>query len=217
MKTVVLFGVGSPLAIDAQESCERSGVRIMAAIRNVAGPAFTSSEVPLVSLDHVTAAERAHAVIAPLFTPGHRKAALADAVSHGFSVAQVLVDVTSIVARSTRIGAGTYINAGCVIGGASVLGEAVLVNRSASIGHHVQIAELASIGPAAVLAGSARIGRGATIGAGAVVLPEITIGDNAVVGAGAVVTRSVPPHTIVVGNPARIVRSDIAGYNGMTV
>ena len=42
------------------------------------------------------------------------------------------------------------------------------------------------------------------IGAGAVVLPRLQIGDDAMVGAGAVVTRSVPPHAVVVGNPARI-------------
>lgn len=45
----------------------------------------------------------------------------------------------------------------------------------------------------------------ASIGANATILPGITIGQNALVGAGAVVTRSVPPHAIVVGNPARIV------------
>ncbi|GAB1234028.1 acyltransferase [Ferrigenium sp. UT5] len=47
---------------------------------------------------------------------------------------------------------------------------------------------------------------GATIGANATILPGITIGENAMVGAGAVVTRNVPPHALVMGNPARIVR-----------
>ncbi len=45
---------------------------------------------------------------------------------------------------------------------------------------------------------------GASIGANATILPGIEIGRGAMVGAGAVVTRSVPPHAIVVGNPARI-------------
>ncbi|HJU38249.1 MAG TPA: WxcM-like domain-containing protein [Tahibacter sp.] len=49
-----------------------------------------------------------------------------------------------------------------------------------------------------------RVGRGASIGANATILPGVTIGQYAMVGAGAVVTRSVPPHAIVVGNPARI-------------
>jgi acetyltransferase-like isoleucine patch superfamily enzyme/dTDP-4-dehydrorhamnose 3,5-epimerase-like enzyme len=47
--------------------------------------------------------------------------------------------------------------------------------------------------------------RGASIGANSTILPGLTIGRNAVVGAGAVVTRSVPPNSIVVGNPARII------------
>jgi acetyltransferase-like isoleucine patch superfamily enzyme len=49
------------------------------------------------------------------------------------------------------------------------------------------------------------IQRGASVGAGATILPGLTIGMGAMVGAGAVVTRSVPPHAVVVGNPARIV------------
>ena len=47
---------------------------------------------------------------------------------------------------------------------------------------------------------------GAWIGGGAIVLDGVRIGRNAVVGAGAVVTRDVPPYTVVVGNPARVVR-----------
>ena len=44
---------------------------------------------------------------------------------------------------------------------------------------------------------------GATVGANATVLPGVTVGAGAMVGAGSVVTRDVPPHGVVVGNPAR--------------
>ena len=50
------------------------------------------------------------------------------------------------------------------------------------------------------------IGRGAFLGAGAVILRGVTIGDGAYVGAGAVVTRDVPPRSVAIGNPARVVR-----------
>jgi acetyltransferase-like isoleucine patch superfamily enzyme len=50
------------------------------------------------------------------------------------------------------------------------------------------------------------IGRGASIGSGATILPGVNIGEGAMVGAGAVVTRNVPPYTVVVGNPARVLR-----------
>ena len=43
----------------------------------------------------------------------------------------------------------------------------------------------------------------ATIGPGAIILPNVTIGQGAIVTAGSVVTKSVPPRTVVQGNPAR--------------
>jgi UDP-2-acetamido-3-amino-2,3-dideoxy-glucuronate N-acetyltransferase len=46
--------------------------------------------------------------------------------------------------------------------------------------------------------------QGASIGANATILPGVTIGMQAMIGAGAVVTKDVPPHAIVVGNPAHI-------------
>lgn len=50
------------------------------------------------------------------------------------------------------------------------------------------------------------IGDNAWIGGGAIILPGVTVGENAVVGAGAVVTKDVPPGTLTLGNPARVVR-----------
>ncbi|MDR3471999.1 MAG: acyltransferase [Devosia sp.] len=54
-----------------------------------------------------------------------------------------------------------------------------------------------------------RIGRRCFIGARSIILPGIEIGDECVVGAGSVVTKSVPPRSLVAGNPARILRRDI--------
>lgn len=47
-----------------------------------------------------------------------------------------------------------------------------------------------------------RIERDAFVGPGVIILPNVTIGHGAVVTAGSVVTRSVPPMTVVQGNPA---------------
>jgi maltose O-acetyltransferase len=51
------------------------------------------------------------------------------------------------------------------------------------------------------------IGDNVWIGGLAVICPGVTIGDNSIVGAGAVVTKDVPADVVVVGNPARVVRS----------
>ncbi|MGR3465597.1 acyltransferase [Limimaricola sp.] len=54
-----------------------------------------------------------------------------------------------------------------------------------------------------------RIGADCFIGGRSLILPGVEIGDGSIVGAGSVVTRSVPPRSIVAGNPARILRSGI--------
>lgn len=56
----------------------------------------------------------------------------------------------------------------------------------------------------------------ASIGNSAVVLPGITIGESSIIGAGAVVVKDVPPYSIVVGNPGKVIRS-IAPTSGTAV
>ena len=213
---VLLYGVGSPLAIDAQECCRRAGLVVAAGVHNVDGPVHVTDGVRIVVPAALSDVERRLACIVPLFTPGHRHAAVADAAHNGVARGATLVDPTATVAQSTSVAAGTWINAGVVVGGLGVMEEWVLVNRSASIGHHSVLEAYASIGPAAVLAGLVHVGRGAMIGAGAIVLPGVRVGRNAVVAAGSVVRDDVPDHAQVEGHPARVVR-EVAGYRGIEV
>lgn len=53
------------------------------------------------------------------------------------------------------------------------------------------------------------IGKYCGIGARSIILPGLKVGDHSIVGAGAVVTKDVPAHSIVVGNPARVIRTGI--------
>lgn len=45
------------------------------------------------------------------------------------------------------------------------------------------------------------------IGNNAIILPGVTIGDYVVIGAGAVVTKDIPPHSVIAGVPARVIKS----------
>lgn len=54
-----------------------------------------------------------------------------------------------------------------------------------------------------------RIGRRCFIGARSIILPGVEIGDECVVGSGSVVTKNIPARSLVAGNPARIIRSNI--------
>src|SRR5688572_23305058 len=212
MNAIVLYAIGSPLVVDAEEACARAGITIAAAVRNVPGKTWLSAAVRIVDEAALDDALLRIPFSVVLFTPGHRRRAFDAAQARGFAPTATLLDPTSIIARSASIGSGTFINAGCVIAGGSRIGERVVVNRSASIGHHASIGDYASLGPGVVLAGSVTVDRGATLGAGAVVLPDVHVGANAVVAAGSVVRESIPPNTLVGGNPARVLRTGIMGY-----
>ncbi len=54
---------------------------------------------------------------------------------------------------------------------------------------------------------STLVEKGASVGSSSVILCGVRIGEGAIVGAGSVVTKDVPAHTIVAGNPARVLRA----------
>jgi len=184
MDRVVIYGVGSPIVADLQESMMRAGVVVAAAVHNV------QCEVRL--LDGVTPIEPAKLTaeltaeltalpfLAPFFTPATRQQVLREAFGIGFRSGCSLIDRTVPQSRSLVHWTGLYINTHCTLGAASEFGEWVFINRGASTGHHTRLRDSVSIGPRAVLCGSVTVGRGAVVGAGSVVLPGLSIGSNSV-------------------------------------
>jgi sugar O-acyltransferase (sialic acid O-acetyltransferase NeuD family) len=114
---------------------------------------------------------------------------------------------TSFVAKDAKIGEGSQVLAHSSICVGTVIGRACIINTASSVDHECNIADGVHVGPGANIAGLVKIGPCAMIGTGATILPRITIGEGAIIGAGAVVTKDVPDFTVVIGNPAKILRS----------
>jgi len=51
------------------------------------------------------------------------------------------------------------------------------------------------------------VGNDVWIGGGVILCPGVTIGDGSTIGAGTVVTKDVPPRSVVVGNPGRVIKT----------
>jgi acetyltransferase-like isoleucine patch superfamily enzyme len=103
------------------------------------------------------------------------------------------------------IGKGTYLNRNVTV----VCDERVDIGRDCAISWDVVIMDTDQHerdGMGATTA-QVRIEDGVWIGCRAIVLKGVTIGRGAVIGAGAIVTRDIPPYSVAVGQPARVVRT----------
>lgn len=194
-----IFAVGSPFAWDVVDAALAHGHAVRC-LDNLGG-----ADERLPGL---------HTVVDPsapftlgLSSASGRAAAARAAFEAGLRDPRSLVHPFTSVASTSEVRHGAFVGAGAVIGSNTVVGCHANVNRSASVGHDNSLGFAVSVGPGAVLSGSVTVEAAAFIGAGAVVLPGRRVGAGATVGAGAVVTADVAAGDVVVGNPARVIRS----------
>lgn len=139
-----------------------------------------------------------------------------------------VVEADAVVGEGTAIWHHAHVRRNARLGRACTLGKNVFVDEGVLVGDNVKIqnnvslyrgVELASevfVGPSVAFTNDLRprsagdwqpcptvIHHGASIGANATVVCGIEIGEHGMVGAGSVVTRTVLPHQLVAGNPAR--------------
>jgi virginiamycin A acetyltransferase len=107
-----------------------------------------------------------------------------------------------------RVGRGVYIGSYCVLGRTSI-GDRTQIASAVQIlsgsRQHTRDSEGRLLGSGNGLFETVLIGEDCWIGAGAIVMAEV--GKGSTIGAGSVVTKPIPPWSLAVGSPARVIRS----------
>jgi len=143
-----------------------------------------------------------------------------------------MVDDDVVLGRNVRIFSRELVNLfGCTIGDDTFIGPFVEITRGVAVGSRCLIESHSFLCDGVTIADDVFVGHGvmftndifprtdrhvvypatrveefASLGSNVTIVGGVTIGRHAVVGAGAVVTRDVPELSVVVGNPARVIR-----------
>jgi acetyltransferase-like isoleucine patch superfamily enzyme len=136
--------------------------------------------------------------------------------------ARVIVGDQACVRERVQIGDDVVVGRGVLVENDTTIGALTKIQAEAYITAYTTLEEDVFIAPCVVTTNDNFMGRterrhelikgptvrrGARVGGGAILCPGVIVGEEAFVGAGAVVTKDVEPRVLVVGNPARVLRS----------
>ncbi|WP_165707547.1 acyltransferase [Pectobacterium polaris] len=126
----------------------------------------------------------------------------------------------SVILKNAVIGANCNICAHTFIENDVIVGDNVTIKCGVHLWDGMRIEDNVFVGPNVTFTNDKKprskkfpknflntiIKKGASIGANATILPGLILGENCIVGAGSVVTRDVIPNSVVIGNPARVIK-----------
>ncbi|OKL37269.1 2,3,4,5-tetrahydropyridine-2,6-dicarboxylate N-acetyltransferase [Domibacillus mangrovi] len=124
------------------------------------------------------------------------------------------IEPGAIIRDQVEIGDNAVIMMGASINIGAVIGEGTMIDMNAILGGRATVGKNCHVGAGAVLAGVIEppsaspvvLEDNVLIGANAVVLEGCRIGEGSVIAAGAIVTEDIPPFSVAVGAPARVIK-----------
>lgn len=138
---------------------------------------------------------------------GHARMRISEALCNLGLTPLSLVSPNAYVDESATVSPGAIILDRAVIGVMTTIGPWSIVNTAAVVDHECRVGSGVHVMGSAAVSGRVTLQDESVVGTNATVLPDIVVGTGALVGAGATVTRHVDPLAVVVGCPARWVRT----------
>ncbi len=96
---------------------------------------------------------------------------------------------------------------GVVLTASVRLGPHVGILPNTVLSHDVNVERGTLIGASVVIAGGVQVGECCYVGSGSHILQNVIIGEKALIGLGSTILHSVPPSTVVAGNPGKLLRA----------
>lgn len=119
-----------------------------------------------------------------------------------------VIDKTSLISKNTSLGEGNFFGKLSIINSGVKIGNNNIINTKALVEHGCIITDHCNISTNVTLNGDVKVMKNSFIGSSAVINGQLTIGKNSIIGSGSVVISNVANNNVVVGVPAKFIRSN---------
>lgn len=145
--------------------------------------------------------------IVAIGSPRGRKSVVSRLLDYAVLEYATLIDPSAIVDKDVSVGEGSIICAGVICTVNVSIGKHTIVNLNSTIGHEVKVDDFVTIAPNVSISGNIYLRSLVEVGTGATLREKLEVGAGSVVGMGSVLTKNVDEEKVVVGNPARVIKS----------